>query len=570
MTTIRRGLQPTQTAATRAARRPTVESESRAPAEENAEDAPIDEDARSEYAGLPDASGTALTGAAERDTTRPVARRTLTLRSRTSRPFQMRICVFSIFFSIFYPLMLMAAWTRAIVLRLTKGTPSQILKYGTYPPPKQAADLPPADAENGVGLQSASHRACAHYPCQQLYDQPLDEAKLRAALVGLAAEDGITEAEVLVDFKTDEKPNDWPKTGSYDVTSALVNSYPKGRSYLNDLFEPPFGDAKGWKHKLIVRVWNNDPGKPTVMHFGGSAEGWDGSSNFNFCKELMRRYAGLPPKQVFAKPTVAPDSAKKMDRGSFLFFLAKQPVYLAKSLGGAIWNFTRAAYWAGGNGAFVPRIVSLNLTEDESAKLAESAKKMGTSPFAVFTHAAVAACKDVLHQQPVNIVNQASMQTRHYPVAGQGEERDYVGDWLIGPVTHVPADFDLAAATTAYRKMITDLDELGPMTRKAIWAKAYGLANSGAAAFQLPPTYNDDGHMLDRCLFMNNYGKRTMPTESPFHTWNWNAPLWLGVNTINVNGKTTTLVGSCMWGQDIVEALRDHMEATIRDVISKA
>ena len=29
--------------------------------------------------------------------------------------------------------------------------------------------------------------------------------------------------------------------------------------------------------------------------------------------------------------------------------------------------------------------------------------------------------------------------------------------------------------------------------------------------------------------------------------WNWNAPMWLGVNTINVNGKTTTLIGSCLW-----------------------
>jgi hypothetical protein len=481
----------------------------------------------------------------------------------------MRVCVFGIFFTITYPLMLTAAWVRAIYMRAFKGTPSQILKYGSYPPPKQAADLPPAGAD-GVGLQSAAHRACAHYPCQQLYDQPLEEETLRAALIGLAAEDGISEDEILVDFKKDEKPKDWPSIGSYDVTSALIKSYPKGRSFLNDLFEPPFGDAKGWKYKLIVRVWNNDPGKPTVMHFGGSAEGWDGSSNFNFCKELMRRYAGLPPKRVFAKPTVAPASAAKMDRGSLVAFLAKQPLYLAKSLGGAIWNITRAAYWAGGNGAFVPRLVTLNLTNEESAKLLAGAKKLGSSPFAVFTYAAVRACRDVLGQQPVNIVNQASMQTRHYPVAGQGDARDYVGDWLIGPVSHVPANFDLPAATAAYKEMIADLDEIGPMTRKAIWAKAYGLANSGAAAFEIPPTYNDDAHMLDRCLFMNNYGARTMPAESPFHTWNWNAPIWLGVNTISVNGKTTTMVGSCMWGQEIVEALRDHMEVTVRGIMDQA
>ena len=54
--------------------------------------------------------------------------------------------------------------------------------------------------------------------------------------------------------------------------------------------------------------------------------------------------------------------------------------------------------------------------------------------------------------------------------------------------------------------------------------------------------------------------------------WNWNAPIWLGVNTITntiqVNGKTTTLVGSCMWGLEIVESLRDSMEVTLRDIMA--
>jgi len=55
-------------------------------------------------------------------------------------------------------------------------------------------------------------------------------------------------------------------------------------------------------------------------------------------------------------------------------------------------------------------------------------------------------------------------------------------------------------------------------------------------------------------------------------TGKWNAPIWLGVNTnmntIQVNGKTTTLVGSCMWGLEIVESLRDSMEVTLRDIMA--
>ena len=111
---------------------------------------------------------------------------------------------------------------------------------------------------------------------------------------------------------------------------------------------------------------------------------------------------------------------------------------------------------------------------------------------------------------------------------------------------------------------------MGPATQYAFMAKAYGLVNSGAASFQPPPTYNDNAHILDRSLFMNNYGVREMPKEVPFDTWNWNAPIWLGVNTICVNGKTTTLVGSSMWSLELVEQLRDNMEATLRGIMAKA
>ena len=61
-----------------------------------------------------------------------------------------------------------------------------------------------------------------------------------------------------------------------------------------------------------------------------------------------------------------------------------------------------------------------------------------------------------------------------------------------------------------------------------------------------------------------------MPAEANFASWNWNAPFWFGLNTINVNGKTTTLVGSAFWGLEVVEAMRDNIEATLRGIMDKA
>lgn len=75
---------------------------------------------------------------------------------------------------------------------------------------------------------------------------------------------------------------------------------------------------------------------------------------------------------------------------------------------------------------------------------------------------------------------------------------------------------------------------------------------------------------MDRCLFLNNYGVRTVPEEANFHTWNWNAPLWLGLNTINVNGRTSTMIGSFFHGRDLVHAVRDNVESTLRGIMAKA
>ena len=100
-----------------------------------------------------------------------------------------------------------------------------------------------------------------------------------------------------------------------------------------------------------------------------------------------------------------------------------------------------------------------------------------------------------------------------------------------------------------------------------IWAKAYGIFNNGAALFEAIPTYADDCHLMDRCIFFNNYGIRD--TATPL-VWHWNAPMWWGVNTINVNGQTMTMVGSMLWGQDVVAAVRDNMEATLRSIMEHA
>jgi len=367
-----------------------------------------------------------------------------------------------------------------------------------------------------------------------------------------------------------EVPQDWPPTGSVSLSHFVPKSLPQalGReAHYNDYWEALMGKPKGMKVRL--HVFNGKPGKPTVVFFAGSINGWDGSSNYNFNKELQSRYMGNPPNPVFQKPVITAAAAAKADSHADMIgfgkFMLSMPINLAVSLGGMLWNGVRAAKWAGGNGIGA-KITAMNFNEAESKALYNGAKALGVSPFACFTYAAHKATSEVLGQPFTTIVQQASLQTRHFPVTGQGNSRDFVGEWLVGPLAYADADYDLQKAQQGYVEMTADLDDFGPRTQRSFMAKAYGLLSCGAAPFEIVPTYNDDAHVLDRTLFMNNYGVRKNANPA-FAAWNWNAPLWLGVNTINVNGQTTTLVGSAFWGLDVVEALRDHMETTLREEI---
>ena len=58
------------------------------------------------------------------------------------------------------------------------------------------------------------------------------------------------------------------------------------------------------------------------------------------------------------------------------------------------------------------------------------------------------------------------MQTSHYPLPDTSS-RDLIGDWLFGPVQHVPQTYTLADAEKAYQAMKKDIEDVGPMTQKS-------------------------------------------------------------------------------------------------------
>lgn len=156
-----------------------------------------------------------------------------------------RVALWAAVVSFFYPIFLIAATLRALYLKLVYGPPSKILKYGTH----NAAKWPDF-----------------HYPAHVLFDKTLDETKLKDALVGLCAEDGITAEKVEVVFHH-VPPNDWAENGSWpsDHYHDIIKGKDHGFTYWD---AAPLGKGTGHGNVVKVHVFNAvEEGKPTLMFY---------------------------------------------------------------------------------------------------------------------------------------------------------------------------------------------------------------------------------------------------------------------------------------------------------------
>ena len=100
---------------------------------------------------------------------------------------------------------------------------------------------------------------------------------------------------------------------------------------------------------------------------------------------------------------------------------------------------------------------------------------------------------------------------------------------LVGPSARARGRrrYTLADAQLGYERLLADLESLGGSVGRAFEAKAYGLLNGGAAAFEAPPTYGDDFTIFSS-IFFNNYGRREIHPDAGCVGWNWGAPFKLG------------------------------------------
>jgi len=146
-----------------------------------------------------------------------------------------------------------------------------------------------------------------------------------------------------------------------------------------------------------------------------------------------------------------------------------------------------------------------------------------------------------------------------------------IGDWLIGPTRRLRAltegskPFSLKDSQRMYDDLISELGEFNGAVAIACEAKHYGLINWGAAIFEFFPFYPDETKILDS-VFLNNYGNRTIHEDSGFVSFNWAAPTGIALNTINVNNKMCSCLGTSVHSQDECDAIRDEVERLLMEI----
>jgi len=451
---------------------------------------------------------------------------------------------------LFYPCFLVPAMLRALYRRAVVGRPSEFFKTDMQGPYNKSPD----------------------YPCQFVFTKPFEPARLKTHFYELANEGRIPEALARIEFPTEE-PAGIPATNAFAAdhyTSEGAQIGPDANLFSYRMAALNTDDAC-----IVLRCHNGAPGGVTVLNAFLPGGAWDGSSCFNFVKELIHRYCGGTPNSVFAAEelTLKEEAAAKLDETTnFVAFLQRLPFYILSNMSDFMWQFYRSQPLLGGAG-LLPRINVLNFDEATSDAIAKGALARGAKPYAAFVWAATCAFKKVKGYYPYGVIQQSSMQSRAYDPTVV--DRNLIGDWLIGPFRHIRticklqhSEFTLAMSQQQYDALIKELGHgtscgtLGGAVGEACEAKHYGLINWGAAVFEFFPFYPVETKILDS-LFLNNYGIREIHPDAGLVSFNWAAPTGLALNTMCVNGKTCSAFGTSVHTQDELDAIRDEAEALL-------
>ena len=422
-----------------------------------------------------------------------------------------------------------------------------------------------------------------HYAAQAVFrSQFKNRDKLRDCMFELGAEMSIPPESLYIEF--DDKII--PTAYSDNNTSQTSNHY-LFRDKINYNFKKH--SKRFTNYIAAMQIFENldeDTGEfTTVMWLYLPGKKLDGTSCFNFMKEIVGRYYGVKNTNVTKSEDILkikPDAYYELNNPIFIIrFFLLLPFMLFFNLSATMWEKTEAIHEPQKLQSSGEREMSfLNLTAKESKDMCVAFRASSIPPSAGIIYMITNAYHRAVGNYPYGINIQVSLQTRSFtPVV---KERYFIGDWLVGPCytvrsytkellshmkTREKTYFSIEDAKSMYEKLIHDVETTTGKVREAFIAREYGVVKGGPAPFQNHEMYGDLNRMSDSILF-NNYGKRNMHMESKLVSWNWSGPGKLNCNTISVNGCTSITFASTLIGVDLLTKIRDDVKKMIKEYVS--
>jgi len=343
---------------------------------------------------------------------------------------------------------------------------------------------------------------------------------------------------------------------------------PNSRSY--------YAEGSKFKHvHIAIEMFESDETTIMQAHLPGRA--WDGTSCFNFTKELVHRYysddAEAERSPVFRANEMIKmrdDSREKFDSmWNILSWAWKVPFNVYSNQSGLCWQKASAEAGIDGYKEIPKELCHVNFSDTQSKKLAAALKIHKTSsskgvvaPTAALIFAGVHAFKIELGEFPYTVPMQASLQTRSFEPAFQ--ERRFVGDWLVGVLHKVRTwgrslglkTYTVDDAQQFYEDLVEGLATTDKSVQDAFYSRVLGKLKGGAAAFEKTPCYPGNSRLNDS-LFFNNYGYRTIHEDSGCVGFNWSGAGKVGINCILINGRICCSIASTQLPLTKVEEIRD-------------
>ena len=411
-----------------------------------------------------------------------------------------------------------------------------------------------------------------HYAAQFVFQYKFDTTKLRKAVLETGSNANILHRHYYLSYEKNDSLTMFDKTMLQNSNHYIYQN--------NDNYNFK-KDCKKWsKYKVALDGWYCEKDGVTTSVFWLFLPGkpWDGTSCFNFMKEVVARYFDEPNYYVYNGYSFKwnKEIQNSLNHPYYVLkhvFSIPKNIYL-NNLCSQIQTKISKKKKMGVMGD--REMCFLNLTKEYSTSLTNALKKIelrndpflkkGLPPLAAILYAVVSSYYYVLNEYPVGVAIQASLLSYCFD-KGLDDNNDkinnrfYIGDWLIGTFYQIRKEAEnqpikMLFMKKLYYKLVNELKSGTGAVRDAFLARTYSIVKGGPAPFQNESTYSGYNELNDSILF-NNYGIRDMNPKCNPVSWNWTGPGKLCCNTINLNGQTSITFASTLLPIEEIKKIRD-------------